>query len=49
MPYLLCLGNLSKDFRVDNKIKTGLTGCVYDYLIIRLLQMIIPGIHNCLM
>ena len=26
----LCLGNISKDFSVDNMKKTGLNGCVYD-------------------
>ena len=26
----LCLGNISKDFSVDNMKKTGLYGCVYD-------------------
>ena len=27
----LCLGNLSKDFSVDNMKKTGLNGYVYDF------------------
>ena len=27
----LCLGNISKDFSVDNKKKTGLNGYVYDF------------------
>ena len=27
----LCLGNISKDFSVDNKNKTGLNGYVYDF------------------
>ena len=27
----LCLGNISKDWSVDNMTKTGLTGCVYDF------------------
>ena len=27
----LCLGNISKDFSVDNMKKTGLNGCVYDF------------------
>ena len=31
--YLLCLRNTSKDFTVDNMIKTGLHGFVYDFSI----------------
>ena len=27
----LCLGNVSKGFSVDNKKKTGLNACVYDF------------------
>ena len=27
----LCLGNISKDFSVDNMKKTGLSRCVYDF------------------
>ena len=27
----LCLGNISKDFSVDNMKKTGLNGYVYDF------------------
>ena len=27
----LCLGNISKDFSVDNTKTTGLNGCVYDF------------------
>ena len=27
----LCLGNISKDFSVDNIKKTGLNGCIYDF------------------
>ena len=27
----LCLGNISKDWSVDNMKKTGLNGCVYDF------------------
>ena len=30
-PYPLCLGNISKEFSVDNMKKTGLKGCVYDF------------------
>ena len=29
--YPLCLGNISKEFSVNNMIKTGLNGCVYDF------------------
>ena len=29
----LCLGNISKDFPVDNMKKTGLNGYVYDFSI----------------
>ena len=29
----LCLGNISKDFSVDNMKKTGLNGFVYDFSI----------------
>ena len=29
--YLLCLGNISKEFSVDNTKKTGLNGFVYDF------------------
>ena len=32
-PYPLCLGNISKDWSVDNVKKTGLKGCVYDFII----------------
>ena len=30
-PYPLCLGNISKDWSLDNMKKTGLKGCVYDF------------------
>ena len=30
-PYELCLGNISKDWSVDNMKKTGLEGYVYDF------------------
>ena len=30
-PYLSCLGNISKEFTVDNMKKTGLVGCVYEF------------------
>ena len=31
IPYPLCLGNIWKDWSVDNMKKTGLKGCVYDF------------------
>ena len=31
--YPLCLGNISKDFSVDNMKKTGLKGYVYDFTV----------------
>ena len=30
----LCLGNISKDFSVDNMKKTGFSGYVYDFSIV---------------
>ena len=30
-PYELCLGNMSKDWLIDNTKKTSLHGCVYDF------------------
>ena len=30
-PYELCLGNILKDWSVDNVKKTSLKGCVYDF------------------
>ena len=30
-PYELCLGNISKDWSVDNMKKTSLKGYVYDF------------------
>ena len=29
----LCLGNISKDLRVDNMKKTGLNGYLYDFIV----------------
>ena len=29
--YSLCLGDISKDWSVDNMKKVGLKGCVYDF------------------
>ena len=31
IPYPLCLGNISKDWLVDNMKKAGLKGCFYDF------------------
>ena len=31
LPYSLCLGNISKDWSIDNMKKTGLKGYVYDF------------------
>ena len=31
VPSPLYLGNISKDWSVDNMKKTGFTGCVYDF------------------
>ena len=33
VPYPLCLANISKDFSVDNKKKTGLYGQVHEFSI----------------
>ena len=33
LAYSLCLGNISKDWSVDNMKKTGFNGYVYDYSI----------------
>ena len=30
-PYQLCLGNISKDWSIDNMKKTGFNGCIYDF------------------
>ena len=47
----LCLGNISKDWSVDNMKKTGFTGYFYDfsadYNVVKLDD--IKGIHNYLM
>ena len=31
VPYSLCLGNISKDWRNDNMKKTGFSGYIYDF------------------
>ena len=31
LPYPLCLGNISKDFTMPYRLKTGLFGYVYDF------------------
>ena len=33
LPYSLCLGNISKDWSIDNMKKTGFKGHVYDFTI----------------
>ena len=30
-PHELCLGNISKDWSIDNMKQTGLKGCIYDF------------------
>ena len=49
--YPLCLGNISKDFSVDNMKKTGLNGYVYDFSVDynAILVADILDIHKCLM
>ena len=43
----ICLGNISKDWPVDNIKKTGSTGYVYDFsVIMRLLRLIILKIFK---
>ena len=32
-PYELCLGNISKDWSIDNMKNTGLNGYVYDFIV----------------
>ena len=50
VPYPLCLGNISKDFSVDN-MKTGLNGYVYDFSVSykNVAVSDILGIHKYLM
>ena len=31
VPYPLCLGNFSTDFTIPYRLKTGLTGYIYDF------------------
>ena len=47
----LCLGNISKDWSVDNMTKTGLNGYVYDFSVDYRGVVVdaILGIHNYLM
>ena len=33
VPTPLCLGNISKDWSIDNMKRTGLTGNVYDFIV----------------
>ena len=48
---LLCLGNISKDFSVDNMKNTGLNGYVYDFSVDYDAIAVddILNIHKCLM
>ena len=50
-PYSLCLGNISKDFTIDNVKKTGLKGYVHvfscDYNVIEINDFL--DIHKYLM
>ena len=50
-PYSLCLGNISKDFTIDNVNKTGLKGYVHvfscDYNVIEINDFL--DIHKYLM
>ena len=40
-PHVLCLGNVSKDFTIDNmEKKTGLKGSVKVFLLIRILLIL---------
>ena len=47
----LCLGNISKDWSVDNMKKTGFTGYVYDFSVDYNVTDVddIKGIHKYLM
>ena len=51
VPSPLCLGNISKDWSVDNLKKTGLTGYVYDFSADYDATAVdhIKDIHKCLM
>ena len=46
---LLCLGNISKDWSVDNMKDTGLNGCVYDFSVDYDAADDIKDIHKYLM
>ena len=47
----LCLGNILKDWSVDNMKKTGLNSYIYDLSVDYAANTVgdILGIHNCLM
>ena len=51
VPSSLCLGNISKDWSVDNMKKTGFTGYVYDFSVDYNAIAVddIKDIHNYLM
>ena len=44
--YLLCLGNISKNFAIVNLKKSGLNGYVYTYIIILLMLVILQIFIN---
>ena len=50
-PTLLCLGNISKDWSIDNMKRTGFTGYVYDFSVEYDAIAVddIKGIHKYLM
>ena len=50
VPNRLCLGNISKDWSVNNMKKTGFTGYVYDFSIDYVIAVDdVKNIHNYLM
>ena len=48
VPSPLCLGNISKDWSVDNTKKTGFTGYVYDFSV-DYNAIVVEDIHKYLM
>ena len=51
VPNVSCLGNISKDFSVENMKKTGLYGSIYDFSVGYRTNAVddILDIHKCLM
>ena len=49
-PYKFCLGNISKDWSLDNMKKTDIKGCVYDFSVDYDSNSVadITDIHKCL-